>query len=258
MNKVTTLGLILMLALTLISQTFAQEVQRVRIDFTTPDGYVRHLLLAFTPDNAANDGYNYGWDAMVMYDLPNDLNWIVDNRRCVIQGVGAFENTKFYPLGLYISNEGMIKIKLDTLENFTEEIDVFVYDSLYDSYSRINDTSFENTTETGEFENRYFITFIDSNYNLEYYATQLLSSAENDKNDLSIKYLRNSGELFFNSNLINNVEELTVYNLSGQRIINQVQIQSNKIKLNLNSSNSKVYIVHLKTTEGIISKKIII
>ena len=57
---------------------------------------------------------------------------------------------------------------------------------------------------------------------------------------------------------LNSVEELTVYNLSGQRIINQSQIKSNRIKLNLNSSNSNVYIVHLKTTEGIISKKIII
>ena len=33
-----------------------RTMQRVRIDFESPNGYVRPLLLGFTTDNAATDG----------------------------------------------------------------------------------------------------------------------------------------------------------------------------------------------------------
>ena len=254
MKKVTILGLTLILALTMINTAYSQEIQRVRIDFTTPNGYVRHLLLGFTPDNSANDDYNYGYDALNIDEFADDLNWIVEDKRCVIQGVGAFEDTKSYPFGLYIKNPGTFKIELDGLWYFDKEIDVFVYDSLNDSYSKINDTYFENTAEAGDFEDRYYIAFKDLNAN----DSTVLSTEEINDDKKSIKYLRASGELFFNSTLVNNVKQLTVYNIFGQQIINQSQIKSNRIKLNLNSAKSDVYIVHLKTTNGIISKKIII
>ena len=248
MNKVAKTGIVIMLFLITVIPNYAQEIQRVRIDFEAADGCSRQLLLGFTPNNAATDGFDYGYDGLAPDILPNDLNWIINNQRFVIQGVGSFDDTKKYPLGLYSTFTGTIKIELNSLENFTENINVFVYDSLEETYTKINDTFYENTTEAGAFQNRYFIAFKEPNL-----SSDDFSSAEND-----IKYLRNSGELLFNSNLINSVEQLTVYNLFGKRIFNQVQIQSNRIKLNLNSSNSNVYIVHIKTTKGIISKKIII
>ena len=39
------------------------QIKRVRLDFTSPLGYTRHLLLGFTPDNAASDSFDYGYDA---------------------------------------------------------------------------------------------------------------------------------------------------------------------------------------------------
>ena len=248
MNKVTKIGIAIMLFLITVVPNYAQDIQRVRIDFEATDGCSRQLLLGFTPNNAATDGFDYGYDGLAPDILPNDLNWIINNQRFVIQGVGSFDNTKKYPLGLYSTNTSTIKIKLNSLENFTEDIDVFVYDSLEETYTRINDTFYENLTETGEFQNRYYIAFMEPNLSSEDF-----SSTKND-----IKYFRNSGELFFNPSLVNNIQQLTVYNIFGQQVINQSQIKSNRIKLNLNSSNSNVYIVHLKTTEGVISKKIII
>ena len=260
MNKATVKGITLLLLLTISLQSIAQDIQRVRLDFETPNGYVRHLLLGFTPNNAANDNYNYGYDAMNIDNFPDDLNWIVGDIRCVIQGVGAFETTKFYPLGLYISNPGNFKIELTSLENFDEVIDVYIYDSLYNSYSQINDFHFENYTESGEFENRYYITFSEDNPSMEYYAAQqLLSSDEITNIENSIKYLRNSKEVIFNQNLLNDVEYLAIYNVFGQLIHKVNTIKSNRIKINpSNDNNTNVYIINLKTSRGLISKKIII
>ncbi len=74
-------------------------IQRVRIDITTPTGYTRHLLLGFTQDNAATDGFDYGYDAHNIDDYDDDCNWMIGNDRYVIQGVGAFHESKTYPLG---------------------------------------------------------------------------------------------------------------------------------------------------------------
>ena len=41
------------------ANTTNTEVQRVRIDFVSPDLYPRYLFLGFTPDNTATDGFDY-------------------------------------------------------------------------------------------------------------------------------------------------------------------------------------------------------
>ncbi len=139
----------------------SSSIQRVRIDFTMPNGFVRHLLLGFTPDNTATDGVDYGYDGLNPDDFPDDLNWIIEDERYVIQGVGAFENTKIYPLGLFLSNSGDIEIKLTGLENFTEDINVFVFDAKLNTYTQLNDANYSGYSDSGDYTDRYFITFLD-------------------------------------------------------------------------------------------------
>ncbi len=51
MKNTACLIAVFFLSIISIGQLHAQnEIQRVRIDFETPLGYVRHLLLGFTPD----------------------------------------------------------------------------------------------------------------------------------------------------------------------------------------------------------------
>lgn len=229
-----------------INTTNAQDIQRVRIDFETPDGCSRQLLLGFTTNNEATDNFDWGYDGLALDHLPNDLNWIIDNNRYVIQGVGAYDNSKVYPLGLFVTIPGSIKIALNSLENFTEEIDVFIYDSVEETYNKINDNIYENSTEVGDFLDRYFIAFKEPN----------LSSDDIKENDFSIKYLRNSGELLLDT--INDTSELTIYNTLGQITLHQERIRTKRFKINFNYKRNSVYIVKVRTPKGIISKKIII
>ena len=181
------------------------SIQRVRIDFTTPNGYVRHLLLGFTSDNAATDGVDYGYDGLNPDDFPDDLNWMIEDGRYVIQGVGAFDDTKIYPLGLFLSNSGDIEIKLTALENFTEDVNVFVFDALLNTYTQINDSDYSSYSDSGEYLDRYFITFSENNANTD----TALSIEENELNNLSIFFNKGSQELIVNSeNDINLIKEI--------------------------------------------------
>jgi hypothetical protein len=102
------------------SQT--STIQKIRINFVTPLGYTRQLLLGFTSDNSASDSFDYGYDARNIEDFPDDMNWLIDNDRYIIQGVGAFDETKKYPLGLFLTNSGSVDMSLNSLENFDSPI----------------------------------------------------------------------------------------------------------------------------------------
>lgn len=153
MNKVTTLYAMTLLCLIALTSTYAQDIQRVRIDFKNPDSYVIHLPLGFTPDNSASDGMGYGYDALCLDEFDNHLSRMSINQRYVIQSVGEYQEVKSYNFGMFMANSGNNEISLNSLENFDNLIDVYVYGALSDNFHKINDDSFSN------YINRFFITF---------------------------------------------------------------------------------------------------
>ena len=76
------------------------DIQRVRLNFTTPEGAIIPSLLGFTPDNAATDEFNYGYDAEFIDDYPNFMAYLIGDKNYIIQGVGAFDETKRFPIGI--------------------------------------------------------------------------------------------------------------------------------------------------------------
>ncbi len=82
------------------------QIKRVRLNFHSPENLNRELLLGFTPNNEATDGFDYGYDGGVPDSWPSDLNWLIEENRFVIQGVGTYEETKTYPFWLGLTNVG--------------------------------------------------------------------------------------------------------------------------------------------------------
>lgn len=251
-------------ATTLIAQSNnnANEIQRVRIDFVSPDKYTRHLLLAFTPDNAATDGFDYGYDALNPDNFRNDLNWMIEDKRYVIQGVGAFDETKQYPFGLFLGDSGNIEIILTGLENFDSEIDVFIYDLLLDTYTRINDDSFKTNIDAADYLNRFFIAFqapeVDETpIDDDEIETSPIVQVENT----SINYLNKTNEIYIRMSNTVNVKQVYLVNLLGQ-IENSWNVLNadfnSEIKIPVKNISNGVYIIKVETNAGIINKKVLV
>ncbi len=137
----------------------SNSIQMLRLDYTSPNGASRELLLGFTSDNSATDGVDYGYDATVHTPFNNDLNWLIEDNRYVIQAVGAFDETSQYLFGLYNEVAGDATIALSSLENFQSEINVYIFDALLNTYTRINDTPFTSTIDAVNYTDRFYITF---------------------------------------------------------------------------------------------------
>lgn len=239
----------------LAALTTSSNIQRVRIDFVMPDGYVRHLLFAFTKDNSASDNYDYGYDAVNRDNYPYDLNWMIGDLRCTIQGVGAFDDSKKYPLGLFMSKDGDIQIALDTLENFDTPINLFIYDALLNTYTQINDSNYAATIAKGDYLNRFYLAF--KNENTSFFA-KTLATEDITLKDTEISYFNNSKQLYINTNDKYIVKNIHIYNLNGQKVFTLNHINSKLVKIPLQINQIKYGIVAIETDQGGLRRKIVL
>lgn len=230
----------------------SNQIQRVRINFTSPVNSVRQLLLGFTPNDAATDGFDYGYDAPNPDNFPNDLNWIINNNRYVIQGVGSFSNSKNYPLGLFLSDEGTISISLHSLENFETNVNVYLYDAVLNQHTLLNETNFTGNFTQGDYLDRFFITFSNVNY------PEALSLEEHKTNQISLDYYRSTKTLILkNSNNSVYLQEIELFDLSGKKIFSQKLQNVTSFQLE-NYNKIPNAICRVKTNIGHVSKLLIL
>jgi hypothetical protein len=227
-------------------------MKRLRLRFNSPEGAMRPLLLAFEPNNLATDGVDYGYDALNTDVFPSDLLWMIEGAGYVIQGVGAFDTSKRYPFAMKLAINGEIKISLTDLENFDEAIDVFVYDSLLDTYHQINTTDFTMTLEAGNYDNRFFLTFIEGNE---------LSIEDNDLPMATVNYLTDTDEIYIKPPTGVQVKQVYLINLIGQTVKswNMTNMaMSDEIRIPVKNVSEGNYIIKVETDGATINKKVII
>ncbi|WP_338733414.1 hypothetical protein [Mangrovimonas cancribranchiae] len=223
------------------------QIQKVRINFTTPQGYVRQLLLGFTPNNAASDDFDYGYDALNIDDYPDDMSWMINNNPYVIQGVGAFDISKQYPLGMFLSNAGDIEISLSSIENFNQAINVFIFDALDHTFTHINDYNYENFVDEGDHINRFFVTFTNDLSQINFSNVEglhFLSVADEspllEKTD--IRYLSHTKELYVKAP--NLLKQIDLFNLQGQQVLKIIPNQNTtKFRLKHTFSSGPIIVI---------------
>ncbi|MCR8668641.1 T9SS type A sorting domain-containing protein [Aestuariibaculum sp. M13] len=232
-------------------------IQRIRFAFKNDKGQ-RSLLLAFTPDNEASDGYNYGYDARLDTPLTDDMLFKVDNYNLTIQAVGQFDENKQYPFTIFTNKGGSFEIAVTEFENLPASTKVFIYDSLLGTYTKIDDknSTFNITLDPGNYTDRFYITFIHKDQ-------KALSVIDEELNKIQVNYLHNSREIYINSPVTNEIKQVQLINILGQ-IINvwdksTITFNSNEIRLPVSGDIAQgSYIVNIVTSNSNISKKIII
>lgn len=237
--------------LTISSQTQTKgSIQRVRIDFKTPQGFVRHLLFAFTSDNRASDGIDYGFDGRNIENLQDDLNWMIADDRFVIQGVGAYDTAKIYPFGMFLTNTGPIEISLTKLENFTEPIPVYIYDSVENTYTHLNAVSYKKTLDNGIYHNRFFLSF----NNIE---QTVLSNKDLGLEAVSVNYLRSTKTLYIDSKGL--PLKLKLYTLQGQLLsTHALNTNATSYDIPLSYLQNQVLLTVLEADQKTLYKRILI
>jgi len=224
--------------------------KRIRLGFNSNNKYHRQVLLGFMNEKASSE-MDYGYDGYNLDDFPNDMYLLNGENQLVIEGEGFFDDNASYPIGVKTSVEGNISFVLDSLENFNTEQNIFIYDKLTDSYHNIRNEKFEVNMPVGESNTRFSLRFKDNTLKVE----------PNSINTISIVHILNTNMLAINNKSLDiTVDKVTLYNILGQSISTwkiENQEQQN-IQIPTKNISSGVYIAKLKTSEGEISKKVVV
>ncbi|WP_281298411.1 choice-of-anchor D domain-containing protein [Flavobacterium limnophilum] len=232
-----------------------KKYKKIRLGYNTNDGYHRQVLLGFAEDKATNH-IDYGYDAEIMDDLPNDMFLLNGNKQLVIEGEGCFDENASFPIGIKADKAGKVSFVIDGIENFTPEQPIYIYDNTNDTYHNIRSNPFEVVLKTQP------ATLVNTRFSLRF-KDKTLGVDENTiaENGIKISHSQKGNLLEINNQLVDTgIEKVTLYTIAGQSITTwkiENPAQQN-IQLPLKNSSSGVYVVKIKTSKGVLSQKIIV
>jgi hypothetical protein len=220
---------------------------KFRIGFNAPK--IDHRQLLLTIDKNTTDGVDWGYDGEIYEIFGDDMYWTIGDKKYVIQATNAISEDKEIPLGIQLSESGKISIDVDTLENVDENTQLYIKDKLTGETYNIKNQPFEMELEAGNYMGRFVLTF----------QQKVLSVNEVTLNDgISVVMDQQNSEIKVIKTVDTEIKNISLYNYLGQ-LINTWDKDINKRLVYLPTNTSTgVYILRINTTNGSISKKIII
>ncbi|MDT8415250.1 MAG: LamG-like jellyroll fold domain-containing protein [Flavobacteriaceae bacterium] len=230
-------------------QAVADTLSRVWLNFTTPTGFRRQVLVAYT--DKATAGEDPGYDALLIDKGPNDLYWKINDKDYVIQAVPPFDEQTVIPMETTITNPGQVKIEIDKAENILDNQPVYlrVWNGTTFTYHNLKDGSFTENLAAGVFADRYQITFGNN---------ETLSTDDNSlPDDGRILFVNNTNELIINNPKGEMIGTVSGYNMLGQ-LVYQTEVGTTQSAVSLQVSLTRgVYIFNIEIENQQIAKKII-
>ncbi len=239
---------------------------KIRLEFHTSANFNREILL--TIDDRSTDAFDKGFDAFLNDEFPNDMYWMIDDGKLIIQAINELPKEKVVPIGIKSLGDCTLQIKVASIENPYPDMEVYLRDnSTMETYDIKNGT-FEVTLEEGQFNDKYAVVFqpkaeISIQKELELDEVEyefVLNEAENNEvqNEVFIfvgEYnellrIRKSEEM-----IVNNI---SLFNMLGQQIkVWNSNLNENEIDLAI-QVNRGVHLVLMNTSKGRVMKKVII
>lgn len=231
------------------------EKAKIRLQFTSPKGYVRQLLVGLA-DNATNH-FDIGYDAPLADVNKDDMFWTFDNAKFVIQAVRNFNTDQELPLGVKIAKAGLVTIKIVKLENMDDDISLHIKDNLTGETHNISKKEFQIDLVAGSHLDRFVLIFKMQKLVAEDVAAEVLIVKEQIIIEgIHVFMDKSIGELQIKNSSPDEILSVELFNSLGQRI-NYWNKNLNRriISLPINAATG-VYIVQINTKTGKTVKKI--
>lgn len=234
------------------SDTEADDIQMMRIEFNTVDGpeASRELQLSFSENTS--DDYESGLDIKNLDVSHDDLNLGLNGEELTDQAYGPITEDKSVPLLLRSSGSYTFTIKLTVTENM-EGQDLYLKDNLTGAYFDLKQgLAYEFTSLEGNFPNRFDILFKTQ--------STTLSQINHKIEGLDVRYAMNSNTLVVLNSKNKKITSIELYNIFGQTAyVNTNLEEGNSNRIQLRNLSTGAYIVRLVTADnGILTKKIIV
>ena len=219
---------------------------KIRLLYQSPSNIYRQILVGV--DESTTSYFDIGYDAPIIDENAEDLYWNTIDAKLTIQAVSNFNQEQILPLGLKTATAGICTIKVDTLENISEETQLYIHDA---------ETGNDYDIKNGDFTISLPIGIYIDRFSLRFSGNALGTTPFENVNP--IIYFTNSNNLLTIKNKFN-LKTVQLFNLLGQ-LISKYDVQNETtgtIEIPLYNLSGGTYIVKTITDENtIFSQKII-
>ncbi|MDP3313921.1 T9SS type A sorting domain-containing protein [Lutibacter sp.] len=281
---------ILLLLIGLISFSQVSDLRpKFRIGFDAPK--IDHRQLLLTIDENTTDGVDWGYDAEIYQIFEDDMYWILERKKYVIQATNIITEDKEFLLGVRTISGGTVSIKLDAIENPISGFTVHLIDKHLNETYDIQNNAYKISLSPGEYHNRFAIKFkknaiisssiptpsieeisidtsiesvlIDENIENEIIDNNEINSDSNkNKNnfhsELVIHVNNSDGTIKIKNNRLIKINKVAIFNFLGLKIQSwEKGLNGEYLNLQVNNLRRGIFIINIFTDEGILSKKVL-
>ncbi|KAA5821894.1 choice-of-anchor D domain-containing protein [Algibacter amylolyticus] len=225
--------------------------EKIRLMFDSPSGYHRQLLTGV--DQSTTNGFDLGYDAVLIEDNLEDMYWSLGDSKLLIQAVNNFDETQNIPFSMKITKEGLATVSIDNLENIDSSKNIYVHDIELNTYHNLQESAFTILLTPGEYKDRFELTF----------SNQEALSVENiEEIDLQVYFSNNKESLIINNPKLLNIKSVEMHNILSQSVFKlnaeNDKLNENYLEFPVKQIHSGVYIINLTTDKNKISKKVLV
>jgi hypothetical protein len=223
---------------------------KIRLGFHSVNTMNRQLLV--TADPNASLGIDYGYDGEQTETQMDDVYWMMEDKKYVIQGVNTIEDTTVLPLGIHTNLNGSNTFRIDELINAPNDLEVYIYDTVTELYHDIKTNDFSINLDAGEYLDRFELRFSNAN-------TLSVEDIEISE-DIIFYFANNNKTIVVENPKLETIKSVELFNVLGQSILkfeNETKAKE-LIEFKTNGISTGNYILELKTETGKLSKKVLI
>ncbi len=220
---------------------------KLRIGFNSVNELRRQLLI--TVDENATSGIDWGYDSKYIDTQIDDMYWMLNNKKFLIQALNIITDETVLPLGIHTDKAGLNSISIDNIVNPTQNLNIYLHDKNTNSYHDLQQSKYETYLEAGEYLDRFEIAFSKS---------QTLSSEKNETiSDIDIYFSNEKQSIVIDNNKTKLIKSIEMFNILGQSLFS---LNANSTKRHLEyripKNISGNYILNIETDLGKVTKKI--
>lgn len=218
-------------------------------DVNENQNYKRELAIAF---RGLTNNYEKGFDAEMLDRQPSDLALkVLDNDApYVIAGVDYLDEDMEIPLELYLDADRNVTFSLDALENLSAT--VYVKDAFNFNHYNISEGNVTLPLTTGDYSDRFSIVFVNR---------EVLAVEDNlFLADIDVYHNSDAKEIVINRKNDLEIYSSELYNVLGQKVMSSKYTSTylDNYAIKTAALSSSIYILKLKTSKGIYTKKILL
>ncbi|GHA27418.1 hypothetical protein GCM10007103_06000 [Salinimicrobium marinum] len=220
---------------------------KIWLNFESSNGHTRKLRVI--ADEESTDKFDAGKEEILSENLSEDMYWLIEESKFLTQEVPGFDEDRELPLGIKVADDGTFSINISRLSNIPDDKEIYLKDSKNKLFHNLRKSAYQSTAVPGSVNDRFALVFKETISKDE----DILPAG------LEIIYVHDTREILIRNPQLLDISRINLSNLLGQQVhvFYNVPLQQ-EISLPVARFSSGVYIVRLQSSEGSVSKKVIL